>query len=282
MATTIFLVNPFVSATPPPTYLLDTYSAVAGYSLRQLKTGVTSVVRVRRSSDNSEQDFTTDEITDGTLTTWTGANDGFVVTWYDQSGSNNITQSTAANQPRLVVAGALETLSSLPTLNYLTDDYLSLGSGLSAISAEPLSIFTVYSSDVSTGFSSILSNNSTGATSNSRVQVYANTNVGQMFGVKNTSGTAYTISTGAATSSDSIGSYFIDSSKNMECFLNGSTQGTDTFTGTYVNNDLEIGKNNGNGQQIDGQISELIIFGSDESGNRTAIETDINTHYSIY
>jgi hypothetical protein len=40
----MFIVNPYIYASGPP---LDDYSAAAAYSLRQLKTGVTNVVRVR-------------------------------------------------------------------------------------------------------------------------------------------------------------------------------------------------------------------------------------------
>ena len=79
--------------------LLDTYpNASAAYSLRDLASASvgSAVVRVRRSSDNTEQDFTAVEITDGTLTTFTGANNGFVTTWYDQSGKgNDSAQATA-------------------------------------------------------------------------------------------------------------------------------------------------------------------------------------------
>jgi hypothetical protein len=111
-----FLVNPYVhGAGAVSGYLLDTYSASAGYSLRQLKTGVTSVVRVRRSPGNQEQDFTATEVTDGTLTSFIGSGkDGYVVTWYDQSGNgNDITQSTASSQPQLVSSGAVLTKGSL-------------------------------------------------------------------------------------------------------------------------------------------------------------------------
>jgi hypothetical protein len=103
-----------------PTYLLDTYTgAAAAYSLRQLATGVTNVVRVRRSSDNSEDDFTPTEIIDGTLTTWVGAgNDGFVTTAYDQSGNGkDLTNATAANQPQIVSSGALITDGGLPAID---------------------------------------------------------------------------------------------------------------------------------------------------------------------
>ena len=52
---------------------LDTATAAAAYSLRNLKTSYTgSVVRVRRSVDNAEADFTASDITDGTLLSWVG------------------------------------------------------------------------------------------------------------------------------------------------------------------------------------------------------------------
>lgn len=58
---------------------------ITALSLRYLGSDVTgAVVRVRRSSDNAEADFTPTEIQDGTLTTWTGSGDGQVTRWYDQ------------------------------------------------------------------------------------------------------------------------------------------------------------------------------------------------------
>jgi hypothetical protein len=39
----------------------------------------------------------------------------------------------------------------------------------------------------------------------------------------------------------------------------------------------------GNGNQVgDGKMQELIIYPDDQSANRTGIESNINTHYSIY
>jgi hypothetical protein len=35
-------------------------------------------------------------------------------------------------------------------------------------------------------------------------------------------------------------------------------------------------------QYWDGQISEVIFYPNDKSGSRTDIESNINTHYSIY
>ena len=108
--------------------LLDTYpNASAAYSLRDLASASvgSAVVRVRRSSDNTEQDFTAAEITDGTLTTFTGANDGFVTTWYDQSGNGyDLIQNSALNQPKLVVNGVVNTYLSKPSILADGSDYL--------------------------------------------------------------------------------------------------------------------------------------------------------------
>ena len=78
--------------------------AAAAYSLRYVSASYTGdVIQVRRSSDDTTQDFNPTEITDGTLATFCGAGDGFVTTWYDQSGnSNDATQSTASAQPQIV------------------------------------------------------------------------------------------------------------------------------------------------------------------------------------
>lgn len=108
-----------VTVTVGANYLLDRYPGAAqALSLRQLASGITHVARVRRSSDNVEDDFTAPEITNGALTTWVGAgNDGFVVTLYDQSGNGrHSTQATANSQMKIVDGGTLVTENGKPIL----------------------------------------------------------------------------------------------------------------------------------------------------------------------
>jgi hypothetical protein len=105
--------------------LLDTgiASAVNGYSLRKLRAAYGgSAIRIRRSSDNTEQDigFSGNNLDTAAISSFVGANSAFVVTWYDQAGSDNVTQSTAGLQPRIVNAGTLETKNSLPAVNFYT------------------------------------------------------------------------------------------------------------------------------------------------------------------
>lgn len=282
MATTIYLIRPetYPIAT---SYLLDTYSAAAAYSLRQLKTGVTNVVRVRRSSDNAESDFTAEEVTDGTLTTWTGANDGFVVTWYDQSGNgNDVTQSTAANQPKIVSSGAVLTKNSLPTVTFDgSNDGLSILSTVVPASGA-FSCFTVGYSNTSSTFATAFATGASATTDRVQVVIDRRTSPKRnLFIDTNTGNFGADLSVVRNDANYRLLSGFVDNSKNMSAFDNGATGGTATYTGSYVSTRLTIGNASG-GAYLNGGIGEIIIFSSDESANRTAIESDINTYYSIY
>ena len=88
------------------TGILDTYTeAIAGWSLRKLKSTATVSIRVRRSSDNSEQDigFVGEGLDTGSLATFCAGTDGYVVRMYDQAGGNPyyLDQSTTSAQPKI-------------------------------------------------------------------------------------------------------------------------------------------------------------------------------------
>jgi hypothetical protein len=94
-------------------------NAVAACSLRQLSSSyVGPIVTVRRSSDNAEADFTAGQVANGSLVAWVGAgNSGFVKQWWDQSGrGNHFIQTTAGNQPRIVVSGIIQSPDGIPSI----------------------------------------------------------------------------------------------------------------------------------------------------------------------
>ena len=104
------------------TGLLDTYSgASVAVSLRLLRTDYEgNCIRVRRSSDNAEQNigFRNNVLDTSALTTFCGESDGFVTTWYDQSeNANDMSESTSQGQPKIVSNGSY--------LGYLDFDGLS-------------------------------------------------------------------------------------------------------------------------------------------------------------
>ena len=89
------------------TPLLDTYTgAAAAYSLRKLRSAYSgSAIRVRRASDNAESDIgfnVFNELDTVSLASFCSGTDGFVKTWYCQSGnSRDVTQTNTANQPKI-------------------------------------------------------------------------------------------------------------------------------------------------------------------------------------
>jgi len=95
-----------------PGPLLDSFpGAQAAYSLRKLNSSYTgSCLTIRRSSDNATTNigffrYTVD--TDAILN-FVGSGNGFVTTWYDQSGNGvNISQGTTASQFNIVTSGSL-------------------------------------------------------------------------------------------------------------------------------------------------------------------------------
>jgi Alpha-L-arabinofuranosidase B, catalytic len=95
--------------------------AAAAYSLRQLSTTYTGpLIRVRRT-DNQELDIygTPAGLDTASLLTFVGSGNGFVTVWYDQSGNNrHATQTTAANQPLIVLNGILQQDLSKPSITF--------------------------------------------------------------------------------------------------------------------------------------------------------------------
>lgn len=94
--------------TGPLKHVLDALWIACG--LVQLTSAYTGpLIRVRRDSDNTESDIgqSSGALDTAALATFVGSGNGFVRTWYDQSGrGNNVTQATAAKQPIIVSSGS--------------------------------------------------------------------------------------------------------------------------------------------------------------------------------
>jgi hypothetical protein len=201
--------------------------------------------------------------------------DGFVETWYDQSGNgNDATQSVAAGQPKIVDAGVLvsgDTGKPAFTGDGV-DDILSLSSSINFGTGE---FFVSTVVDVDTGGAVIGSANPNWllACYTSSIQVRSsNTN------------TIYIISPDSVLTAGE--SYLISLSRvenDITAYVNGVAQAdvetvvsTDTFSADRF---LQRGTN---GNPYPDPVSEVIIYASDQSANRVGIETNINDHYNIY
>jgi hypothetical protein len=279
--------------------LLENYpSATAAYSLRKLRAGYNGyAIRVRRSSDNTEQDISFNS--DGTLDTtsllaFVGTGNGFVTTWYDQSGNGyGVSHITASQQPEIVVSGSLITNLGKVSIRfglvsggvtYLQNSSLSLntpditiiylgnkinsGNSLNAYST-PVALRTPSTQD--------WNNINNIGTRMVNPYVVANGNIGLQYNSTLYSQT-YSFNT----------SYLMWNQKinnNFSVGKNGNTLST-TMAATSANitsNLLILGGTIFNGDSyLNGYLSEVIIYASNQSSNRTGIESNINSYYSIY
>jgi hypothetical protein len=277
--------------------LLDDYpNAVAAYSLRKLDKDYTgSAIRVRRSNDNTEQDigFTSaGDLDTASLKTFVGANSGFVTTWYDQSGNaRNATQATVANQPLIVFNGVIIRRSGDIVLKF-TDDFLET-SGTSGINISPTSYSYVGTRDTSSNtiktiFSTGILANLRGYGALYRNDGGANTQDSLRLQVRFAAATPRAHGNYQNTTRVNHLLFGVITTSAYNTWFNGSDNRNVTYTeaNATTSTNLIIGSRrddlNNMGNYLDGSISELIIWQSDRTTERTGIESNINSYYGIY
>ncbi|MFC6349820.1 hypothetical protein H7691_06770 [Stenotrophomonas sp. CW117] len=101
-----------MASAPGPGYLdLLPIAPLCVWAIKKLVSTATVAIRVRRSSDNTEQDigFSSESLNVSALLAFVGAGSGYVTTIYDQTGGGkNFTQASTAAQPRIVNAGVFD------------------------------------------------------------------------------------------------------------------------------------------------------------------------------
>jgi hypothetical protein len=276
------------SGAPAPSYLLDTYGgAAAAYSAARRLSSTYSgpLLRVRRSSDNTETNIGFDgngNLDEAALTAFVGAgNDGFVTTWYDQSGNGkNAVQNTASYQGRIFAASAtgpggvlsagIIKTKGKPTIYFQSDDGFELNFSSGTYSAA--SAFTVFRN-----FSEFSITTRTSGAANHLPFSDGATYDGFFMTSR--------LSLGGSFTSIPANTYLlqqINNGTNLIDYYN--TTATNSVSGTFTKpNAYRIAQNISWGVYgTNGLCSENILWLSDQSTNRTGINTNINTFYSLY
>lgn len=264
------------------TGILDEYpGAAAAYSLRLLNTDFTGdAIVVRRSSDNATQNigFIDGELDTTILDTFCTGTDGFVATWFDQSGnSNNLTQSTASAQPKIYdsVNGIIE-LNGKPSI-YTDGVDDQLESGVLSLS-NPTTQFFVFKTLVNAinEFVGGLYNGQNTASALQGTYLGDNLFLAQQ-GVDFTPSVPHNQSQLLITAkSSTIGTDWALFKNSSQITNSGENIGTAT------GNKIVLGNRNTLSFFGENYLQEYILYNSDETSNRTGIETNINNFYSIY
>jgi len=284
-----------IIASSKPFLLLDLFpNASAAYSLRKLRTAYTgNCIEVRRSSDNTTQNigFVNNVLDTASLLSFVGAGNGFVRTWYDQSGSGlNLAKTTNDNQPQIVSSGSIITDGGKSSLLFDgINDFLNNVNDISLPSPLENNVFCVVKIT-----DPILDTFKT---------VYEFSNIQRLaFHLSFLGGLAF--SGWPDTNTTSIfPSQYINHLTNKQLlniiYLGGLANNKDNYL-AYRNSILQtitqglstsslgrsvglsIGARNNGTQPTAGYFQEFIVYSSNQYSNRTGIETNINSFYNIF
>ena len=260
--------------------LVSDENAYAMYGLRKVREGYTgNCIEVREGGGDTTANIGFDahgNLDEAALLAHCGSNDGFVKTWYDQSGgtSFNLAQTGTGKQPKIVESGTLNTANGKPTIKFDgTNDLVKRSIGTD--DSSPHSIFFVYRLDGSVSANvGLLSLHETADTAmiktNSSKDIEVNFGNAVTVSNANTENTLFQLSM-IATGSDST------------LALNGRNSSTVNLG----SNDLElivIGREEGETDSNNSRMScsELIIFSRAVTNQEfQEVHNNINGYYNL-
>jgi hypothetical protein len=250
--------------------LLDTYTgAAAAYSLRKLRTLYTGdAVEVYNGSSYADIGFSDDELDTVALAAHCGSNDGFVSKWYCQSGNgNDAVQTTTSNMPKIYdgTTGVV-TENGKPAVEFDgSNHYLSMTSDTAPLAG----FLTMNPTPTLAGRAYI------GGLSSS-----------DLFGPETTTGLRYRTSGVNYRTSDlsPTGHHifsFVGTGSNVSIFQDGTASTDNPFAAGALSGINQIFRRQ-TIYIVGGTSQEIILYESDQTSNRTGIETNINTFYNIF
>jgi hypothetical protein len=248
----------------------DYQGLAAAYSVRKVVSSYTgSAMMVQSASVSQSIGFDADGNLDtASLEAFAGSGDAFVKIWFDQSGNGrDATQTTLANQPQIVSSGSVITLNGKPSIENSSGKQLAIAS--SNIFAINFTTFVI---------------NPTNANNNATLfrQTYQNSTLIRSW----TGGGRFRHNNGAEITYTDTNTLLIQTqtvTPAIQIFKNGILKASAGTNGVQTPLNVESYLlNSGFNEFFGGKCSEAIFYTSDQSSNRTSIENDINSYYSIY
>lgn len=256
---------------PPPTFLIDALTlsqgvVAAAYSTRHLRSAYAgSAIRVRRSSDNTEQDigFVSEDLDTASLAAFVGAGNGFLTKWYDQSGNaNDMVQATAGSQPGIRSSGTTYTRNgkACPTFgsSFLQNALMVAGSSFGGSAYEGIGVVAAHGAGP---FSEYL-----GAATG--------LGAGALFAGANATTNFY---------AGDFDTLLVDNVATYACAFSDTLQTVDNYrpSGSSVGQPTVGNYENNSGRSWSGYIGEIVWFTSNTltSGDRTTAHTNQKTYW---
>ena len=284
----------------------------AGYSLRKLRDSYTgSAIRVRKDTTGQpEQDigFSGNELDTASLKSFLNARNGFVVKWYNQGDSSTIDfeQTTQVSQPRIANLGVIDRQNGKPAIIFDgSNDFMDVPSSTNRFN---------YLHNGTDCFMASVQRFGNSSNPNVSYSLINNAN-GQLVGVRGFNffyddrasvprNNAIVVSIGdnvcnnvaldfLTPNTQQLITQIIDgnnatlANRNILYVNGGSETKNNAQTGIVSSanalSNMRLGRNSISGAgSLLGSVQEIIIWNSDKSSQRTTIENEINTFYSIY
>ena len=241
-------------------------SAVFAFSLYRLRYGYAGAcLRVRRASDNAEQDigFDIDSLDITALETFCTGTDGYVVALWCQQVCNMAVQLTASDQPQIVSSGSVITKDGYPAIDFDgTNDHMDL-----ALPVTMNSAYVTAANDAITEVIQLIIGHAS-----TTDQLFWGGTGGSLTGIGTNGAITTTEDTDLHTAS-----FYADAGANDGVYVDAGADSSVNPVATATFNIL--GHRGGTSFYMNGKILEVIIFDTDQWVNKTDHETDITNRY---
>lgn len=253
-------------------FLLDDYGdAAAAYSLRLLREEYQgSAIQVRRASDNEETSigFVNNNLDVETLEEFASGTKAFVTIWRDQSGNgNDIEISTASQQPQIVASGSVILTNNKPSLKI--DQATTQGLDITISASSRQDFFQVHKTNDDRFI--LLKDSASGTR-----YAYATIDGNMSTALHGNYGTPSLFVNGTSQNPENRDALHSLLSTNKQILMSSLEGDSSVWTSNVIWGYYS------SANVYNGNVQEIVIYNSDQSSNRTGIETNINDHYSIY
>ncbi len=211
-------------------------------------------------------------------------NNGFVKTWYDQSGNGiDATQASNSAQPQIVSGGTMITRNGKSTMLFDgVNDKLATASAL-PINQIPMTILTLSYTTLNSNYY-FIAGGADFATSNGYQYATAlllNNYYSEFKAVVSSPQASELYVTKSA---DYALLTNIVEGTTQYLYLNGSLGGSKSIALAAAASTipLNIAGSSTNGAYFNGEINEVIVYNSGKLGNVSAMNIDLNNYYGIY
>jgi len=270
--------------------LLDTYTgATVGHSVHKISSTATNCVTIQRASDNDTLvvGFSGDDFDSASALAFvSGADNGYVRTWWDQSGNDyHMTQTDTSLMPMIIQGGALITLNGNAAVHFDgVNDYLVSSGAAQNISTDYTQFAVMSSNGIGNDYLVAMGNSADNTPIFTILVGAGGTPYAMRIRERTSTGEAIIDSQNSVPGTQYLFSKKVGSSDHQFIQNDGTAFTDNTAIGTISADRYAFGAlvRATVALHANCNVQCVIMYASDESADISNINTEINNYYSIY